>query len=203
MHDPRADNSILISRARDGERCSMDELLTSYRPYLKMIARLSRDARLRSKLDDSDLVQEATLLAARDFASFRGQTEPEFVGWLRTIITRVTIHAIRHHTAGRRDVALEQNLQQQFDASSELLATRLEAGTMSPSEHAVQRERSVMIAEVLDQLPPHYREVVLLRDFEGLTLEEVGQRMDRTAASVKKLWARAMVKIRQLLKGKA
>lgn len=56
MQESGTDNSSsLISRARGGDRQCLEQLLTAYRPYLKMIARLRRDARLRSKRLDPRL----------------------------------------------------------------------------------------------------------------------------------------------------
>lgn len=203
MSCPGSDNSsVLIDRARAGDRHVLDALIASYRPYLRLLARLQRDHRLQAKLDDSDLVQDAAAAAMADFSAFLGQSERELTSWLRTIMARVVAQAVRHHTAQRRDMRLEQDLQHSFDASSEMVGSKFTASTLSPSEQAVKRERAVMVAEVLDQLPSHYREVVILRDFEGLSLDEVSSRMERTEESVRKIWARAMVKIRELLKGK-
>jgi RNA polymerase sigma-70 factor (ECF subfamily) len=192
----------LIARARSGDREVLNQLITYYRPYLKVLARLQKDLRLQSKLDDSDLVQEASALAIADFPGFLGDTERELTGWLRTLMARVAAQSFRHHTAQRRDVGLERSLQQAFDASSQMLSTRLVAPGLSPSEQAIKRERAVLVAEVLEQLPEHYREVIILRDFEGLKLSEVATRMQRSEDSVRKIWARAMVDIRKLLKVK-
>ena len=191
---------ILIGRAREGDRDVLFELIGSYRPYLKLLARLQKDLRLQAKLDDSDLAQEAAAMAIAGFPAFAGQTEHELTSWLRAIMARAAAQAIRHHTAHRRDIGLERTLQSSLEASSQLLATKLAAPTLSPSEHAIQRERAVMVAEVLDELPSHYRDVVILREFESLSMMQVAERMQRTEDSVRKIWARAMVKIRALLK---
>jgi RNA polymerase sigma-70 factor (ECF subfamily) len=62
-----------------------------------------------------------------------------------------------------------------------------------------RRERAVLLADALEQLPPHYREVLLLRHFEGLALRDIAARMRRTEDSVKKLWARAVPRLRRIL----
>jgi RNA polymerase sigma-70 factor (ECF subfamily) len=194
--------NALIGRARAGDREVLNELICSYRPYLKLLARLQKDLRLQAKLDDSDLVQEASAMAIAGFSTFSGETEQQLTGWLRAIMARAAAQVVRHHTAQRRNIALEEDFQHSFEASSALLATRLAAATLTPSEQAIQRERAVMVAEVLDELPGHYRDVVILREFEGLTMQQVAERMQRSEESVRKIWARAMVKIRQLLKDK-
>ena len=54
-------------------------------------------------------------------------------------------------------------------------------------------------AEVLERLPDDYREVILLRNMEGLSHEEVAQRMDRGVGAVRMLWVRALARLRQEL----
>ena len=60
-------------------------------------------------------------------------------------------------------------------------------------------EEVVLLADALEHLPPDYREVILLRNLEGLPFDAVAERMDRTIHSVKNLWARALGKLRDSL----
>jgi RNA polymerase sigma factor (sigma-70 family) len=69
------------------------------------------------------------------------------------------------------------------------------------TQGAVRREQSVLLAEALDNLPPDYREVIILRNLQGLSFPEVAQRMSRSVDSVTKLWARALVQLRRHLGG--
>lgn len=198
-----ANPSDLILRARQGETRVLNRLIDDYRPYLRLLARLRRDPRLTAKLDDSDMVQEASALAARNFADFRGNTEGEFTAWLRTTMARVTAQALRHYTRQRRNVHLEQDLQRSYDESSSMMAAMATStDEPSPSEQVMRRERDVLVAEALHELPPHYREVIILREYDGLTLEEIGRRMGRSADSVRKTWARAILKVRKALEGR-
>jgi len=80
-----------------------------------------------------------------------------------------------------------------------LLNRGLVAPSSSPSQQAVRRERAVLLANALEQLPPHYREVLILRHLEALSFPEVAQRMGRSLLSVKKLWARALPCLRNAL----
>jgi RNA polymerase sigma-70 factor (ECF subfamily) len=63
----------------------------------------------------------------------------------------------------------------------------------------MRQEESVRLASALQQLPEHYREVVMLRNLQGLSFIETAQRMGRSVDSVEKLWARALVKLRRLM----
>jgi DNA-directed RNA polymerase specialized sigma24 family protein len=63
--------------------------LDRFRSYLKFLARVQLDPRLRAKLDDSDLVQQTLLQAHRAIGQFRGSTAEELAGWLRQILAGV------------------------------------------------------------------------------------------------------------------
>jgi RNA polymerase sigma-70 factor (ECF subfamily) len=69
----------------------------------------------------------------------------------------------------------------------------------SPSSHAGRRERSACLAVQLARLPADYREVLVLRNLEGLPFSEVARRMGRSAGAVRILWVRAVDQLRRLL----
>src|SRR6266545_3526380 len=95
----------LLHRARKGDDPALGQLLELYRAYLVVLARVQIGKRLQSKLDASDVVQEAFLGAYRDFAQFRGTTEKEFLGWLRQVLASVLANLVRHYQGTqRRDV---------------------------------------------------------------------------------------------------
>jgi RNA polymerase sigma-70 factor (ECF subfamily) len=158
------------------------------------------DANLQAKADPSDLAQEACLQAIRDFPQFRGQTEGEFVAWLRQILANTGAAMIRRYKGTQhRDVTREQRYQRQLDRSSIALG-RLATAPASPSHIAARRESSVMLADALAQLPEDYRDVLVLFHLESLPLAEVAARMGRSIASVRGLRTRAVLKLRTLMK---
>src|SRR5436305_61431 len=85
--------------------------LERFRDYLRLLARLQRDDRLRGKLDPSDLVQQALLKAHQARAQFRGHTEAEQAVWLRQILARTLANAVRDLGRAKRDVTLERSLE--------------------------------------------------------------------------------------------
>ena len=67
----------------------------------------------------------------------------------------------------------------------------------SPSLQAARSEQELQLAEVLTRLPDDYRQVIMLRNLEGLPHEEVARRMDRGVGAVRMLWVRALARLRQ------
>jgi len=193
----QADPERLLGQARRGEDQALGELLEFYRPYLSLLARLKSDRQLQAKLDHSDLVQDTCLAAHRDFAQFLGTTEPEFTAWLREIMAHTAANLIRDHRRQRRDVRIERQLYNLLNQSSQMVERALAAPDSSPSHSAMRRERAVLLANVLSELPADYREVLVLRELEGKSLAEVAERMGRSPNAVQKLWARALVLLRR------
>jgi RNA polymerase sigma-70 factor (ECF subfamily) len=190
----------LLGRARAGDHTARGELLELYRNYLTLLARLQIGRRLQGKVDAADLVQETFLKAHRDFASFRGVSEGELVGWLRRILAASLAMLFRRYCGTqRRDIQLECELE--IEQSSRILDHGLLAPDSSPSQRAARREQAVLLADALGQLPEDYREAIILRHMEGLTFPEVAERMGRTIDSVKKLWIRGLALLRRSLGG--
>ncbi len=191
----------LLFLARSGEDDgALGRLLERYRAYLTLLARVQIGRRLQGKSDAADMVQEAFLEAARHFAQFRGQTEPELAAWLRQILATCLAHLVRRYYGTQaRDIRLERTLEDELDQSSRAIDRGLVADQSSPSQSASRREQSVLLADALDCLPPDYREVIILRHLEGLTFPEVAARMRRSLDSVEKLWVRALPRLRQAL----
>lgn len=178
------------------------QLLERYRHYLTLLARVQIGRRLQGKVDADDLVQDTFLLAHREFPSFRGQTEPELAAWLRRILANSLAMQVRHYMGTQaRNPALELSLADEVDQSSFALARDLAAPISSPSQQAAKREQAVLLADALQQLPPDYRETIILRHIEQLQFPEIAERMGRSVDSVKKLWVRGLASLRRLLEG--
>src|SRR3954468_19820535 len=91
---PQASADI-VNALRQGDPVAQELLVTRYRHWLHLLARLQVESHFRGKFDASDLVQQTLLEACRDLPQFRGQTEAELLAWLRQILTHVLAHEIR------------------------------------------------------------------------------------------------------------
>jgi len=196
----RADR--LLAEAKGGGEAQLGQLLTLYRNYLTILATTQLDARLRRRISPSDLVQEAMLGAYRDFGKFRGTTERELLAWLRQILINCLHHAYEAHVqAGRRDIRREVSLDDMhraMDRSVIQLAHVLADRGPSPSAPVRERERSIAIADQLAKLKRDDRDVIVLRNLQGLSFEEVAERMGRKPGAVRMLWLRAIERFRQV-----
>jgi RNA polymerase sigma-70 factor (ECF subfamily) len=176
-----------------------ERLLERYRDYLRLLARLHMDPRLRRKLDPSDVVQEALLQAHANRETFRGSSEPELAGWLRRILANTLAQVMRRFGRQRRDLALERSLEQAVDASSARLEAWLAADQSGPSEQVERHEQLVRVAEALALLPDDQREALELRHLQGQSVADIARLMDRTQTSVAGLLRRGLMRLRELL----
>jgi RNA polymerase sigma-70 factor (ECF subfamily) len=189
----------MIQEARAGTGTVLGPLLDQYRNYLRLLARLEIGRRLQGKIDASDLVQETFLEAHRHFARFQGTSEPQLVSWLRQILAAKVANLLRRYLGTQgRDVRLEQELAGELDNSSRMFGEKLAASLSSPSQQAVRREQTVLLANALARLPEDYREVIVLRHLEDQTFPEIARKMGRTVDSVQKLWLRGLARLRRV-----
>ncbi len=198
--DSTFDPEFLLVLAKAGDGAALGRLLERYRNYVGLLIQLQVGRRLRSKVDIEDLLQEIWLEIHRKIGLFRGGSEREFLTWARRLIGSILANQVRHYFGTkRRDLRLERALIDELDQSSRSLNESLVASQSSPSQQAVRREQAVLLADALQDLPEDYREVIILRQLEGLSFPDVARRMDRTEDSVKNVWLRALSRLRRTL----
>ena len=157
------------------------------------------DRRLQGKFDTSDVVQQTLMEAWRSASRFRGSTDAERIAWLRKILAHVLAHEVRQYRGThKRDFDREMSIERSLANSSRQLNAVLASATASPSQQAAQHEQQVVLADMLNELPADYREVIILRNLEELSHGEVAQRMGRTEGAVRMLWVRALQELREL-----
>jgi len=197
--EPSSEVDVLLQQARAGDESARGRLLESYRDHLAATARSLLDPSLRSRVTSSDLVQDTLLEAHRDFGRFTGADERGLAAWLHKILMRNLADQADFHHAVRRDVRRDRSLDAERANSAPALGDTLAAPISSPSDQAMHREEADALAEALERLPGDYRMVFLLRNLEGIAIEEIAARMGRSPNAVRMLWERALVKLSQTL----
>jgi RNA polymerase sigma-70 factor (ECF subfamily) len=173
--------------------------IEQYRSYLHLLARLQLAGQEAQRLDASDLVQQTMLEAHRERDRFQGATRGEQAAWLRRILANNLADAVRALHRDCRDVGRERSLEAALDRSSAQLGGWLAAQGPSPSQQAHLHENATRLAEALAQLPEAQREALVLQHWHGLTLAQIGERLDRTPVAVAGLLKRGLERLRQLL----
>ena len=179
-----------IVKARGGSRAALERLLESCFPYLLAVAKRELCAALRSRLDPLDVVQDTLLKAWQHFPQFRGETEADFLAWLRQILRNNLANERREHLqSAMRNIQREVHL--------------VEAAAMPRPDDSDRPTRTLDRWEALEmalrRLPEHYRQVLSLHTQEDMTFAQVGERLHCSAEAARKLWRRAAKKLARLM----
>src|SRR5438067_1767977 len=185
----RQDAGRLIEEARAGGTDKLGSLLELYRNYLYLLARTQIDLHLQARCNPSDVVQETFLHACRHFKQFRGTSEKELLRWLRTILVNNLARIVEQQVLAkkrsvRREVSLD-NYRHVLHQSSAHFDAALVSQLRSPASEAERREQAALVADQLARLPPSYRDVIILRNLEGLSFDEVAKRLNRSPGAVR------------------
>lgn len=207
IHIPRNDTGdseirTLIVAAKRGEQSSLGELLSFYYEFLLILASVHFPPQLRPRTSPADVVQETLLRAIMHFGQFQGTNEQQLKAWLRKILSNVLATLIEHHVlAARRDRRREVSIQRcelNPEHTRRPLTDMLPSAGVSP-ELALQRDEDcLLLAMRLSQLTAVYRQVLILRNFQELSFEEVAKSLNRSVGATRMLWVRAIEKLRSV-----
>jgi RNA polymerase sigma-70 factor (ECF subfamily) len=192
-----AETQRLLEQVRAGDPRAFDRLFARHRLYLHRVIGFRLDPRLRPRLDPSDVIQETQLEAFRRLPDFLERQPMPFRLWLRkTACERLLMARRQHLAAGRRSVAREVPLP---DASSLQLARQLLAPGPAPSDQLRRQELADQVRQAVARLPERDREILLMRNLELLSNQEVAQVLGIDPAAASQRYGRALLRLRKLL----
>lgn len=190
------DKANLLGRALHGSNSALGQLLQGYRDYLLLMADEELGSDLKVKASASDLVQESFLEAQRDFGQFAGVTSAEFQSWLkRVLLNNIWGVGRDYRGTGKRDISRETEILDRNQHSANSFA----GDDPSASSVAMKNELLNAVQSATRKLPRHYQEVIHWRNYERESFEKIGQRLQRSAEAVRKLWVRALEMLQQEL----
>jgi RNA polymerase sigma-70 factor, ECF subfamily len=172
--------------------------LERFRSYLHVVARLRLQGEHQGRIDPSDMVQQTLLEAHQQRERFRGNTPAEMAAWLRRILAHNLGDAFRSLHRECRDVSRERSLQSSGEGQAAMAAV-LPARDAAPDEQAIAQESAGRLADALLQLPEAQREALVMQYWQGMTLAEIGGRLNRTPVAVAGLLKRGLSRLRELL----
>lgn len=165
----------LLERAGRGDSDALNRLLERHRERLRQMVAVRLDQQLVSRIDASDVVQEALAEAANRLLDYLRRRPLPFYLWLREIARQRLSDLTRHHLyAQRRALHREAYSHDQLnDASAVHLADRLIWSGTSPSGRLRREEQKRLARTALSRLPPADRELIVLRHLEQLSISEI------------------------------
>lgn len=183
-----ASDGALIERWRSGDERALDELVARYeRRVYNLCYRMSGNAD-----DASDLAQEAFVRAYAALPSFRGQSS--FSTWLYRIATNVCLDELR-----RRGRAPVRSLDQPTPVEDGRLVPQTADPAAGPSEEVERAELRAAVLSGIAALQPDHRAVLVLRDLQGLSYEEIAAALGCSLGTVKSRLNRARFALKERL----
>ena len=193
-----AETVRLLALAGAGDRAAFNELFDRYRGFMLHSAERRLSPRVRPRLDASDVVQEAHLDAFQRLGDFLRRRPMSFRLWLlKTVHERLLKIERRHLAAAKRSVDREVLLS---DASSMDLARQFTSRGSSPSSPVQTEELAGRIRMILAGLSESEREIILLRNFDGLSNQEVAALLELNPETTKKRYSRALLRLESLMR---
>ncbi len=176
-------DEALVARTRSGDLAAFEALVDRHGPVVYRVA-----ARMVGAGEAEDIAQDALLRAFHGLSGFRGDTP--FRAWLLRITHNTALNAIARRRPEPVDVIPEET-------GSRMAAPGEER---PPAEALEVRERRERLETKLRLLPPAHRTVLVLRDLEGLSYDEIAEVTETPLGSVKGRLHRARSELAEILR---
>ena len=195
------DTDFLLEQARNGNLEATQTLLEQYRDRLRAMVRIRMDERISMRLDPSDVVQEALLIAHERLPAYLESPVIDFYPWLRRIAWNRLIDLHRRHLTSQRRTVLRE-VSPEFDLSGESrsrLASQLISSGISPLQQVARAELLERVHAALATISAADREVLTLRFLEQLSADHAAQVLGISKGAFKARQLRAIARVRSCL----
>jgi RNA polymerase sigma-70 factor, ECF subfamily len=183
------DDATLVERLRAGEEDAFADLVRRYQAPLLRLA----EATVGSRAVAQEVTQDTWLAVVRGVDRFEGRSS--FKTWLfHILLNRARTAAGKEQRAGRPDDAVDER----FDAKG-AWASPPEPWADRAEDRLVAAELAEKVKELLPRLPEAQRQVVVLRDVEGLPAAEVARLLEVSDGNQRVLLHRGRARLRALL----
>ena len=186
------DDLTLVKRVRSGDQRAFRLLVERYQKKVYAVAL----GMVKDREEAMDVVQEAFVKVHRSLETFKA--DATFYTWLYRITVNVCIDVIRRRGAMRSDsVEFDERVGHDL-AEANLGAVSSQLGS-NPEKSVLQHELGEKIQEALEQIPEKHRAILLLRELDGLSYEELAQTLEIPKGTVMSRLFHARAKVQKLL----
>jgi RNA polymerase sigma-70 factor (ECF subfamily) len=186
------EEAALVADLKAGSEDAFSILIAQYhQPLYSLIARSLTDP-----ADAADITQEVFIKVFRSIRGFHGESS------LRTWLYRIAVHEASNQRRWwsrhkKQELTIDSSVESTDDGMT-LMATLADSGD-SPFDHAAQSELRHRVEDALQQIPEVFRTVVVLREIEGFTYEEIAEILSVNIGTVKSRLTRGRSALRALL----
>ena len=174
---------LLVKRAQKGDDTALEELLFAYEKRVYNIALRY----MGSEADAYDMAQEALIKIYKRIKAFKGDSS--FSSWVYRVTVNTCLDGLRRRK--KNVVSLESTIEAGASYSDEKNDT--------PEESAVRKELQSRVQQAINTLSADHKSVIILRDINGLSYEEVAVMLSVSVGTVKSRINRARQKLKEIL----
>ena len=180
----RQETTRLLARARDGSSEALNEVYGRLASRLLSLIRLRLGPELRGQVESRDVLQATLLKSFERIDQFEGSQGVSLMAWLVRIAENEIRDLADYHQRQRRDARRNVPL----SGAGKDLAVNVR----SLSSQLVLAEDALRLEAGLENLPEHYRQIIVLRKLEELAWAEVAERLQKSEDACRMMLARAM-----------
>jgi len=183
----------LVARLQSGDEKAFDELVIRHQQRALNVAYQL----LRDREDATEVAQDAFVRIYRSIGEFRG--ECEFTTWLHQIVLNLAHN--KHRWWHRRGKQVTVSVDCPVAMPDGEVEIQVAAKGDAPNVEAAKAEFVQMLSEKIGELPPKFREVLVLRNVENMRYEEIAVALGCSVGTVKSRIARAREALRRAMTG--
>lgn len=191
--------SSLLARFREGDASVVETLFSIHRERLRRMVRVRLHPQLRSRVGESDVLQDSLLKASQQLQNYLAKPEMPFFVWLRWITSQQIKQCHRFHLgAAKRDARKESRETNDFPLShSQVVAEQFVQST--PSKIVAREELVAIVMQVLDAMKTQDREVLSMRHIEQMSNPEVAATLGVSESNASTRYVRALARLQKEL----
>ena len=189
MNDENYNENELVNKARKGDGDAFGQLMHRYNSFIYNVV----IGLVKNQYDAQDITQESFFKAYRSLGSFRGDSK--FSLWLYRIAVNTAKDFIRS-ASRRRTLPLEP---ESDDDDLPPMQIKDDSPMSEPQEVLEAEERKNAVRKAISRLSDNHREIIIMRDIEGYSYEEIGEILNLELGTVKSRINRARNAVKEEL----
>ncbi len=179
---------LLIERCKAGDMLAFEEIVHQYERLVYATAYRM----LNNHSDAQDVSQEVFIKVYKKLDSYKPTYS--FGAWISTITSNTSIDYIRKH---KKQSLLSLDKEIEFEDSS--VGLTLESDDLTPEQELMQKEKRELIQKAIELLDDESRELIILRDINGIPYNEIAESLDLKLGTVKSKISRSRIKLQKII----
>ncbi len=199
MADDIRTTLTLVQKAKAGEGEALNLLFDRYVPRILRIVRMRIGSGLRGRMESMDVVQDVMIRAIRAFDQFEAKDEAAFLHWISKLVQNEIRDLADYHNAEKRNVGREVTASNESTDNRSVLSQIPADSMYRPSFQVRLKEDVLQLETALDQLPEKQKEVIIMRQYEGMSFKDIGEKIECSEDAARMQFARAMDRLTDLM----